>query len=236
MRYKITSYELLEQMIASTPYDPTVHWSSYPCLIWPRGKGGHGYGTVRTPDGKTRGAHRVAYEFVHGELPSGIEACHHCDVESCIHVAHLFAGSHLDNMRDMYAKGRRKAVNGEQHHAARFTPDQIPVIRKLYAEGVSQRDLAAQFGVVKNSIAQVLHGQTWKHLIPEENMEAVLSQRKDRKATGEDSGSSRLTESQVLEIRGRRLLGETTRHIAEAFGVTHTTVRMILLGRTWKRI
>lgn len=53
-----------------------------------------------------RRAHIAAYESVHGRLPSGMVACHKCDVPGCANPFHMWEGTQAENLADMWAKGR----------------------------------------------------------------------------------------------------------------------------------
>lgn len=75
------------------------------CIEWTGAVDGCGYGHLRV-DGRSYRAHRLAYEIQHGPIPAGALICHKCDNPPCVNPDHLFAGSQLDNMRDMRAKGR----------------------------------------------------------------------------------------------------------------------------------
>lgn len=60
-------------------------------------------------------AHRLAWELAYGAIPDGLLVLHHCDTPACVKTdsdenypdGHLFVGTQSDNIRDMYAKGRR---------------------------------------------------------------------------------------------------------------------------------
>lgn len=75
------------------------------CAEWQGALDGSGYAQVWC-QGKVRKAHRLAFVFVKGPIPEGMCICHTCDNPKCINPAHLFIGTHQDNMSDKDAKGR----------------------------------------------------------------------------------------------------------------------------------
>jgi hypothetical protein len=66
---------------------------------------GHGYGSIYA-DGRLQKAHRVVWQVEHGPIPDGLHVLHQCDNPPCCNPAHLFLGTHADNMADKIAKGR----------------------------------------------------------------------------------------------------------------------------------
>lgn len=76
------------------------------CWTWTGRLNEHGYGQTPFTSAGTRKAHRVSWMIHNGAIADGLCVCHRCDTPSCVNPAHLFLGTHLDNMRDMASKGR----------------------------------------------------------------------------------------------------------------------------------
>lgn len=87
------------------------------CWLWDGACDGHGYGQMRMRGGLARLATHVSLEMVGRPVPSGMNACHHCDFPPCVNPDHLFIGTQRDNVNDARAKGRMSkppiAVKGQ---------------------------------------------------------------------------------------------------------------------------
>lgn len=132
------------------------------CWAWTGNRNAEGRGLVRI-DKVVYYAYRVAYTLEVGQIPDGKHICHRCDNPSCVRPSHLFVGSHADNMRDMASKGRALGwvrSNGEGHHNARCSDEEVAKVRELYAKGgISQAALAQMFGVSQVTIGTWCRGE-----------------------------------------------------------------------------
>lgn len=137
------------------------------CLVFkkPLGKV-HGYRGQMRYDGKAWAPARLAYFLHHGSIPEGKEICHTCDEGRCCNVKHLFPGTHLDNMRDMIAKGRARHAAGQEHERAKLTNKDVREIRRRMARrkyGDGKR-IAKDFGITHNHVLDIVARRAWKHL------------------------------------------------------------------------
>jgi hypothetical protein len=110
-------------------------------------------------------AHRVSYFLATGIDPAEKVVCHTCDNPICVNPAHLFAGTRLDNNRDMFRKGRGRPrggvyPKGENHHAAKGSDADVLRAIDLRRSGrVPVKALAAQFGVSLPTMKRWLSGK-----------------------------------------------------------------------------
>ena len=78
------------------------------CIEWQGFRTEDGYGRRRFRGFKCL-VHREVYALTHHiTIPFGLIVCHTCDNPPCINPAHLFLGTHKDNVQDCVKKGRHK--------------------------------------------------------------------------------------------------------------------------------
>lgn len=140
------------------------------CWIWTRATDPNGYGRLGTGTRskkavKTRRtilAHRLSYELANGPLPANLDVCHRCDNPSCVNPAHLFAGTHQDNMADMVSKSRQ--CLGSRNGHSKLTELQVAEIKKRLRGGDKHVDIANSYGVNRTLIVMISTGRRWRHV------------------------------------------------------------------------
>jgi len=97
------------------------------CWIWQGGQYHKGYGvfstgTWRKGNRQRFTAHRFAWEFENGSIPTGMSVLHRCDNPPCVRLSHLFLGTVKDNQQDMSYKGRGRNGRTERTHCPQGHP------------------------------------------------------------------------------------------------------------------
>ena len=59
------------------------------CWLWMAACSRMGYGTFQAIQGKSQAAHRIAYTWMKGIIPKGMDLHHKCRVTSCVNPDHL---------------------------------------------------------------------------------------------------------------------------------------------------
>jgi hypothetical protein len=137
------------------------------CWEWTGQRDDHGYGRIKlTVNGTKKGAfvHRAAYAQFNPEWDGKSKVLHRCDNPPCWNRAHLFAGTHADNMRDMKNKGRgnNQGVNGERNPNAILTWEKVRCMRADFASGLRREVICDKFSIPRYLLGQVLRKESWK--------------------------------------------------------------------------
>jgi hypothetical protein len=106
---------------------------------------------------------RIVLESILGRpIREGYFALHHCDRPTCIRGAHLYEGTHLQNIQDRHTRGRSRGgrLSGEQHPNAKVTLADVIHMRSL-REALSLAELARRFGISKTQVCRILNGTRW---------------------------------------------------------------------------
>jgi len=139
------------------------------CWLWTASRIPDGYGCFW--DGTYRSlnprrprivrAHRWLYEFLHGRI-GALEVCHTCDEPACVNPAHLYAGTHAQNMRDMISRGRADN-RGDKNGRSKLSSEQIAEIRSRSTGRYGEiSELAREYGVASGTMSKILKHQTWQ--------------------------------------------------------------------------
>ena len=131
------------------------------CWLWQRALNNLGYGRA-SRDGKPIYAHRLFWERTHGPLLEGQCVLHKCDTPACVNPEHLFVGSMLDNSRDMVAKGR--STRGTRHYRATLREPDVIDIRRRRSRGEPAKQIAAEFGVSRQTVNDIFAWRSWTHI------------------------------------------------------------------------
>jgi len=162
------------------------------CWPW-TGKKIKGYGYLIL-DGSGYYAHRVSWLLFSGEDPAKQCVLHKCDNPPCTNPNHLYVGSHGDNMRDMFRRGRANRASGDRNgsrvhlekvprgegwkkfHAhedrrgegnscSKLSESDVLNIRYLAVkEQLSQLELGRLFNVSPSTIARIIQRRGWAHI------------------------------------------------------------------------
>lgn len=115
---------------------------------------------VATVDGEQVAAHRYAWTFAYGEIPTGALILHSCDEPLCVNPRHLRLGTHEDNNADKSVLTRVRAALVVPPVAAPIEPVIAGAGRAIHARireyrvarGLTQTALASAVGTTKSCV------------------------------------------------------------------------------------
>lgn len=139
------------------------------CWEW-QGALRNGYGAFKYK-GKTQSAHRVIYKHLFSLEDASLYVCHTCDNRKCVNPDHLFSGTHSDNMKDAYQKGRIvlpneeevQFQNGHKPVNRRLSDDEARQIRDLCEDGLSHSKISELHHIPVHIVKDISAGRSYKN-------------------------------------------------------------------------
>jgi hypothetical protein len=129
-----------------------------------------GYRSVALSLNKTlvrRRVHRLVLEAFVGSCPPGMECCHNDGNPRNNRLDNLRWDTRSSNVRDQIRHGTHFPLShhyGSRNNSAKLTEDDIPKIRELIAEGLSNSKIGRRFNVHETTISQIRLRKTWIHV------------------------------------------------------------------------
>ncbi len=140
------------------------------CWNWIAGSRGKGYGAFKYKS-KVIDAHRMSWLLHNGKIPNDLFVCHKCDNPSCVNPNHLFLGTHSDNMKDAYVKGRLNTDTIRKPFSKNYIPTNstlktktdIDLVKKaIINRSTSLKQLAIQLNLSYQLIRDISCGRVYK--------------------------------------------------------------------------
>lgn len=98
-------------------------------------------------------ASRVSLQLHGIEIPDELQANHHCDNEPCCNPRHLYAGTQMQNMHDMWR--RQRGATHTLFQRLIGTEDRKK-IRAACAAGERQHMVAKRYGITQSGVSVIV--------------------------------------------------------------------------------
>lgn len=135
--------------VSAVEYEEEDRGHDTPCWAWKRARAGGRYGHLSV-DGRMVLAHRHYYEKHRGPIPPGFDLDHLCRVIECVNPWHLEPVSNAENVR--------------RGLSAVLTHRDAEEIKRRYAQGgVTQYELADEYGIDQSTVSDVVTLSSWRN-------------------------------------------------------------------------
>ena len=105
----------------------------------------------------------VAESFV-GPRPRGLEVCHDNGVHDDNRLCNLRYDTHKSNSGDTTKHGRQVRPQGEKHGMSRFSNEDVVLMRKYSAAGLTGASIAVMFDASPTAVSQIVRRKRWTHI------------------------------------------------------------------------
>ncbi len=135
------------------------------------------YKRIKLPDGSTRDEHRLIMEEIVGRKLDFNEVVHHIDEDGMNNdPTNLEIKSRSDHSRDHFDPSIKPPMTeevkkklsflkqGSKSNLAILNEEKVRQIKIRILNGEKNADLAREFGVKRNTVSDIRHEKTWKHI------------------------------------------------------------------------
>lgn len=108
--------------------------------------------------------HRLVAEAFLGPCPEGLEVCHNNGIKTDNRPSNLRYDTHKANGEDASRHGswsRNHGKKGVTNPSAKLNTRQVAAIRRLAADGVARKDVAALFEVSYSLVSKIVTQRLW---------------------------------------------------------------------------
>lgn len=106
--------------------------------------------------------HKLVLEAFVGPCPEGMEACHNNGDSYDNRLCNLRWDTHLNNVHDKIKHGT--IARGVRTNLAKLVEDEVREIRRLCANGLSQKVVAQRYGVDQTQVSNIVRRKSWAHV------------------------------------------------------------------------
>lgn len=131
------------------------------CWIWKGAMQRGGYGVISAGfwKGKIIAAHRFSWYLHSGKYPNGKVVCHKCDNPACVKPAHLYIGTHADNVKDKVSKGRQAILTGKLSRK-----DVIKIRTLCQTKEITQIEISKKYNITRQFVYRIKKRLSFKHI------------------------------------------------------------------------
>lgn len=210
------------------------------CMLWTAGCFSDWYGCFSLYQHSVR-SHRFIYECFYGNIPQDLLVCHTCDTPLCVNPYHLWAGTNIENLKDMVNKGR--SLIGENSKNSKLNSLIIEqLIIDIYNSKYSSiPKLAKAYNICSINIHAILKGEIWNHITHNicyklgTTLNIIYNLIKYG-VYGSENVNGKLNNSDVIKIKKLILKKIPNTDIAKYFNVTQECISAIKNNKTWTYI